>query len=435
MSSTSIARDDELDRLRKENAFLRAQLEDRSQSEVDGQPPGGWRWPVAVLLLVLGGLMLAGTVLAVWMGRTLTNTDRYVETVSPVIESPAVRESLAEGAVNGVFGSVDIEARAAEVLPPRADFLAPSIATNLQSYAQGVAEKFLATPQAQDLWVNANRRAHERILPALLGEDTSPYVDVAEGTVSVDISEIVAQVKSRLVDSGVTIAGQIPVDGAGSRYTLFQSTALAQVQAGLRFLRGAMIWLPLLTVAVLAGGIALAPDRRRAALWLGVVTIVSMIVLAAGLALLRDYYLGSADRLVLDTAAAAAVFDTMFRFLRNAIRVVAALGLTITIASAIAGPSRAARAIRRTATEGVGTVSKVAGLDLGRYSLWVERHRRALDVFGVVIAGVVLLATSTPSPMLVLGLALGVALWLLIIEILARAHGASTTYSRQQPTV
>lgn len=436
MADIPITDAEELARLREENQALRArneQLQSGAGEGVgEGARPSRWRWPLAATLLVLSGLLLAGSVLAIWAARTVLDTDRYTETVTPLIDSPAVRDSVASTAVDRLFAAADVETRAREALPPRADFLAPSIATNLRSYSLGVAEDVLASDQARQLWVSANRRAHAAIVPALLGEGRSRYVDVDAGVVSIDVSQIVAQVKQRLVDRGVNVVERVPDDVAGGSYTLFQSDSLAQVQAGLRFLQGAAIVLPILTVLVIVAAIALAPDRLRAALWLGVVAVLSMVLLAIGVALLRDFYVGSVDRLVLNSAAAAALFDTLARFLRNALRVVAAIGVVVAIAAALAGSSRWATSLRRTTTEGIGSISQRSGLDLGGFSLWVDKHRRALDILAVVVVAAILLAVEVPSPGLVLGLAAAVVVWLLIVEFVARAHAGPGPY-RGQP--
>lgn len=420
MDDTRLSVDEEIEQLRAENAGLREQLEGGGRLQ---RPKSRWRWPLAVVLLLLGGIALAASTLVVWTGRTLLDADRYVETVTPLIDSPAIRSSLARRSTESIFGSLDLESRAREALPPRADFLAPSIASNLEAYAQKAAENILATPQARELWVNANRRSHERIMPALLGEAQSPYVDVSQGTVSLDVTEIVSRVKAGLGARGITITQQVPDNVAGGSFTLLESPRLANVQAALQFLRSATVWLPVLMLLVFGGAIAVAPDRRRAAFWLGIVAIGAMLALAVGLAFLRQTYVASGSRLVLDATAASVLFDTLFRFLRNAIRVVAALGLVVALAAALAGPSKVARQIRGTTTEGLGSISR--GLNLGGFSEWVERHNRALNVLGVVVAAIVLLAVDTPTPGLIAGLALGVVVWLLVVEVLAHAHGGS----------
>lgn len=413
---------EELARLRAENESLRAHNQQLQAGSGGVGRSRRWRWPLAAVLLVLSGLLLAASVLAIWAGRTILNTDRYTETVAPLIDAPAVRSSIADTAVNRLFANIDLEQQARSALPPRADFLAPSIASNVRSYALTLANQALASEQAKKLWVNANRRVHARLVPALLGNAKSPYVDVSGGRVSVDVSQLVAQVKQRLVARGINVVNRVPNDVAGTTYTLFQSNSLASVQSGLQFLRSAAIWLPIVTLLLIVAAVALAPDRRRAALWLGVVVVLSMVLVAVGVALLRNYYVNGVDKLVLTNSAAAVVFDTLVRFLRNALRVVAVLGLVVAIAAALAGPSRVATGLRRSTTQGLGSITQSTGLDLGGFSLWVERHRRALDILAVIGAAIVLLLVDLPSPGLVVGLAIAVVVWLLVVELLARAH-------------
>ena len=144
---------DELERLRSENeGTARAQraASRRSSDEAGGGAPGRWRWPLAIVLLVVGGLLLAAAVPAVWAGRTLLDTDRYTETVAPLAQEPAVRDSVAVTAVDRMFARADVAAQVADALPPKAAFLAPQITSGLQSFAVTTAEKALATTAVRD---------------------------------------------------------------------------------------------------------------------------------------------------------------------------------------------------------------------------------------------------------------------------------------------
>jgi hypothetical protein len=49
---------------------------------------------VATVLIVLGCLLAPVSVLAVWTSNQVSNTDRYVANVSPLITEPAVRNAL-----------------------------------------------------------------------------------------------------------------------------------------------------------------------------------------------------------------------------------------------------------------------------------------------------------------------------------------------------
>jgi hypothetical protein len=77
----------ELDRLRREVAALRATPAPRRAR---------FRWAslAAAVLLVLG-CGVPASVLAVWTHNQLADTDRFVATVSPVIEDPFVHSALA----------------------------------------------------------------------------------------------------------------------------------------------------------------------------------------------------------------------------------------------------------------------------------------------------------------------------------------------------
>jgi hypothetical protein len=77
----------ELERLRREVATLRATPAPRRR---------GIRWKsfAAAVLLVLGCVGVPASVLAIWTHNQVTQTDRFVATVSPVIGDPAVQSAL-----------------------------------------------------------------------------------------------------------------------------------------------------------------------------------------------------------------------------------------------------------------------------------------------------------------------------------------------------
>jgi hypothetical protein len=85
----------ELERLRAEVSSLRAH-----QADGNGTPPlatagqrsrrGRWRAPVAAVAIVLGCVLAPISVLGVWAANQVSNTDRYVANVTPLIGNPAI---------------------------------------------------------------------------------------------------------------------------------------------------------------------------------------------------------------------------------------------------------------------------------------------------------------------------------------------------------
>src|SRR3954453_19042067 len=86
---------EELERLRAEVAQLRTTAQPGgAQVPAPGamRTRRGWaRTTAAVLLVTIGGLLAPLSVVAVWANSQVTDTDRYIETIAPISESPEVQ--------------------------------------------------------------------------------------------------------------------------------------------------------------------------------------------------------------------------------------------------------------------------------------------------------------------------------------------------------
>ena len=114
-NGSSSAETEELARLRAERDALRAQLTKKEKQERGGR---GRRTLVAVLVL-LSCLAFTLAVPAVWTRRTLSDTDRYVATVAPIIENESVTDALSQRISGEVITVLDPETVAADALPER----------------------------------------------------------------------------------------------------------------------------------------------------------------------------------------------------------------------------------------------------------------------------------------------------------------------------
>jgi hypothetical protein len=147
-------------------------------------------------------------------------------------------------------------------------------------------------------------------------------------------------VKQRLVDSGFTLAERIPqVDKS---FVLFQSEDITRARSAFNLLNTLGNRLPVVALVLLAIGIYLAKDHRRALVGAGAGLAVSMVVLALGLAVFRSVYLDSVPAAVLPHDAAAVLYDTIVRFLRLGLRTVLVLALVVAAGAFLTGPSATA---------------------------------------------------------------------------------------------
>ncbi|MSY44833.1 MAG: hypothetical protein F2686_04310, partial [Actinobacteria bacterium] len=128
---------------------------------------------LAIFLLIMGVILAPLTTVAIFAKNQITNTDRYVETVSPLASDPAIQEAVGTFVVDQLFAAVDVEELAAEALPKKAQFLAAPLAAGVQNLTKNVVDRFLTSDEFAQLWDTANRAAHDRIVSALTGETPS----------------------------------------------------------------------------------------------------------------------------------------------------------------------------------------------------------------------------------------------------------------------
>lgn len=316
----------EVTRLRAENAELRkrALTRDRIRRSAKG------------LLLVLGCGLAALALLAIWLRGTLLDTDRYVDTVAPIAAEPAVQDAVADRLSTAVNDRIDFAALAREVLPERADVMAPVIETGVERFIGDRITAFTRSPRFQALWTEANRRAHTRLVELLEGGRSGRLV-LDDDTVYLDLSPVVDRVKGGLQERGLTrVAAAIPptVDG---RVELVQSSALSDLQWAVKVLKAVAILLPVLALLCLAGAVWLSRSRRRGLLHASIGVALAMLLLIAALAFARSAYLDALGGGALPRDAASNIFDTVIGLLRDGLRLVIVAAILIALLSYVAG--------------------------------------------------------------------------------------------------
>ncbi|MEA2180465.1 MAG: hypothetical protein QOG77_3762 [Solirubrobacteraceae bacterium] len=362
----------EVEQLRARNAALQRRLAWR----------GTARKASVVGLLILGCGLAALSVLAIWLRVTLLDTDRYVDTVAPIAAKPAVQKAVADKLDTAITTRIDFTTLAREVLPERADVLAPALANGAQSVIRSRLDDFTQSERFQTLWTEANRRAHARVVALLTGERSGRLL--LEGdTVYLDLSPAVDRVRTALAERGLDrIAAAIPptVDG---QVALVQSDALVTAQGGVRLLKGVAILLPVLALLCLAGSVALSRPWRRGLLRAAIGIVVAMLILVAALGVARSAYLDALSQGTLPRQASADIFDSVVTLLRTGLRVVAVAAVLLAIATFLAGMP-----LGRVATSAwsrFATDSRTA---------WVAVHRRNLMLAIGAVGALVLLVAS-----------------------------------------
>lgn len=394
------------------------------------------------LLLVLTLLLAPLAVVAAWVQDTVSDTDRYVETVAPLASEPAVQDVVIKRMTDQVVKNVDVEAVTDALVrtlqdagaPPRAVDGAASLEGPLRDAVRTVVDRtvtgVITSDAFQQVWEGANRRSHAAVVNMLTG-DREGAVTSEDGTVRLNVGEIVDQVRERLVDAGFDKAAALP--DVDRTVTLFETEQLGKAQDAMRLLDILGAWLPVLTVVLAALAVWTAPAHRVMLIITATGVGVMMVVLLVGFAVVRRVYLDSVPPAALPADAAAAVYDTFVRFLRDSTVTLLVVAVVTALVAYLYGPGRLARGVRKAADRGTGATGRAlehAGVRTGATGRWLAEHRTWIT--GVVMAAGALALVLWNNPTagavtLVLGIALAV---LIVLAILAAAGPADRAAGR-----
>ena len=417
----------ELERLRAEVGYLRSrQLSgDGGSAPAAGRrgPRGGrWRAPVSAVAIVLGCVLAPVSVLGVWAANQVSNTDRYVANVTPLIASPPVQAALSAKITSVITGQLDVNALVNQAAGQLSHSNVPRLSTLLKNFSGPISSgvdglvgtavsRAVASPAMARIWVTANRTAHAGLVKVLSGQGNGA-VGVVDGQVTISLGPFIAQAEQALSKQGFTLAAKLPA--VNPTFALFEAPDLSKAQSGYRLLTTLKWVLPFLSIALLVAGVWVARGRRRALLGAALGLSASMIVLAAALAIARGVYLNSVPQSTLPADAAAVLYDTLVRFVKDGLRLLLVIGLVIAAGAFFTGPSGLAAQTRRALRSGAAWLrahGERVGLHPGPVGTWTGAHKRVLQIGVVAVAALVFVFWGQPT--------LAVAIWIVILLLVA----------------
>jgi hypothetical protein len=416
----------ELERLRAEVTELR-----RHRAAAARRRHPGWRSPVATLLIVIGCLLAPVSLLAVWTANEVSNTDRYVANVQPLIHEPAIQNALTDKITNVITSRLDVAGYANQAAAslssrglPRVGALlhtfAPSLASAVAGFVHTQVHKVVTSGAVARLWVQANRIAHAQLVKAMSGQGGGSIM-VSNGQVSIGLGPFISAVERNLSARGFTLVNRIPP--LNPSVPLFSTRDLVKAQTGYRLINDLKFVLPILALVLLAGGVYVARSHRKALIGAGLGLAASMAALGVGLAIFRTVYLNTVPGSLLPSDAAAAMFDTVVRFIRQGLRVLLVLGLVVAAAAFFSGPSVTAVRTRAAFVSALGWIRESgehAGLRTGPVGRWTYAHRRGLRIGATALAALILVFWGQPTGLVVLLLAILLLVALGLIELIGR---------------
>ncbi|QHO69874.1 hypothetical protein BHD05_09705 [Marisediminicola antarctica] len=385
--------------------MFRAQLQATTAQAAAARPArssGRGRAVLAVILITLGVLLAPVAVIAAWTKSEVTDTDRFVATLTPLIEDEAFQVFLVDGIAAAVDDSIGIEAISADLL-------------------RNAAEHLVTSDAFERVWDRALRVSHAQLTTALSG-DTSQAVVISEsGELGIQLGPIIEEVKTELIGRGHTLAQRIP--DIDRTIVVAEAEGLAQARTVHQILDVLGVVLPWLSLLLPAAGVLAARTRSRALVWAGIALALAMALLASGLSIGRILFVDAISRVYLPTDAAGSIYDALVPLVYSTAIAVGVVGVTVAIVAYFAGHSPGEIMARGPTVDTAGRLRAAAaakGATTGKFGACVYRARRYLRIAVAVIAAAIVLFVRPLSPGVILWTATGALLAILLIEVLQR---------------
>src|SRR5215213_6092977 len=151
-----------------------------SEQGVAERPSRG-RSIAAVVCLVVAALLTTPAAVAFWGQRTLNDSQRYLQTVSPLVDSPEVQAAIATKVTAAIQQQVDVEAILNQVFAgvitdrPRLQALVGPMAGAVNGLIETQVREFVASDTFADFWVAANTGAQAALVRLLLCRCSSSW--------------------------------------------------------------------------------------------------------------------------------------------------------------------------------------------------------------------------------------------------------------------
>jgi len=400
------------------------------------------RHTASVLLLVLISILTPLVVTAGWAITTVTNTNRFVSTMSSLGTNPTIVNYAAAQGATTLVAEVHLQQRVEAKLPKGAAFLAPIVTNEVTTQLTKVFATVLSSSKFQTAWTAKLRLLHSAFVTAMTSNGSKLSKAAQLG---LDVTPQLLAAITALDQKGIHLLDPARAYLTNSKpilVSLAQGKEFHEVQYYFHIattLRWAL-WVGTLVLAI--GAILLDPRRRRAGFWLGIGVACSCVVMLALLATGKQYAMSHSTT---PSDVTNALFSTLTSWLRWELRAVVVLGLLAAFILWVTGPSRSARAVRRASARGGGSAGRAAGGVLGEDKAaafethgtaaidWVGTYATVLAWLGVVVGGIVLATVVSSLLGAAITILLVVAWFSAMASLRRRVRSQAPTSSQLSP--
>ena len=404
-------------------------VEPESEPAVTARTSRG-RAVAAAICIVLAALLTVPAATAFWGQRTLNDSQRYLDTVGPLVESPEVQAAIAATVTGAIQQQVDVEALLNQVFEgvisdrPRLQALVGPMSGAVNGLIESQVRNFIASDTFAEFWTAANTRAQAGLVRLLQG-DQSGAISLQGDQVVLDLSQVIAQVKERLVARGLTIVERVPIPDKDRQIVLLDAPQLNQARTIYAFANPVARWLIVVVAALYLAAFLLSRHKPRMTTIIGVVLAANALLVALLLTVGRQLFVNQLAGTVFGPASAI-FFDQLLSYLQRGQQVLLWVGVILVLVGWFTLPTGTGAAARGAISGGLATLGSALPNGLAGAGPWVAANARWLRVaIGVVGVVVLLWGNDISLSRLFCSLAF-VGVLLAVIEILKGAARGSS---------
>lgn len=373
MSAKKSVNETEVKQLRKEIDLLKRQLAE-ARTYKKRKSTHRWKRFFKWLSIGLAGILFIVASVVLYVAMTLINTDRFMDAAGPLARQPAVQSAVAQKTTDSLFNQVDVEQFAAQALPPRAEFLAPTLTSQLKNTTQQQAQKIVASDEFQQIWQSSLRTAHQTLVTKIKNY---------QGDGTIDLNDVYANLSQKLEGGKLAfLSGKSLPPKIGS-ITVIQADWLPsahRIVVNINAIRTLAIFLFL---GFLALAVWLSEKRRK--------TVAHIGFMVAGLSVLMLVAIRIVRNLAVDGVlpqyqqAAIEAWKVFIKPFAIELIIFIVLGLTTMFIAWVSGASLSAKSFRgRIDSLFAGRLHQSLFKHENSFTLWIGRHRKVL--FALVAA-------------------------------------------------
>ena len=241
------------------------------------------------LLSVLLAMALLLSTVAVWANKQITNTEHFVQTVSPLAGDPVVQQEVSGKITQAIVAVADIDGRLGAYLPGQLDFLAEKSNAAFQKLVMSLVGELVESDAFRSLWSGAARVGHVAIKQVLTGDGMANTV--VAGVLS--LQSFIQAAVDALVAKGATFLKNAPFIGSDYSIEIIDPETLQSIRGWVDILQKSATLLPLFTLLLSVLTVWVARNKWRGAQLVSMAWLLGAASVVAAVKICENIYKGT----------------------------------------------------------------------------------------------------------------------------------------------